>query len=651
MAYAMTKQGSLDNCVTYEFMCDTVEDMNAIENTYRTIGSIAIVLQGTSGLEVYISGSDKQWNSLSSIGGSAADGAAGLSIHICGQNEVSNGLPNISEPDETTIYLVSAGNESGNLYDEYIYVEGEWEKFGSGGSAIDLSAYALKANPVFTGTISMGRTTNSTIGNNSIAVGESVTASGVHSYAQGDHTEASGAYSHVNGKYNYVDNYNNLPRWAENTAYIIGDKVLYGSPLMTGYICNTNHTSTSSFQSSYWTSLQGVMNYAEIVGNGTANARSNARALDWDGNEYLKGELYIKCNKSSQQGQKVLSSKRDVCAIKKWRGLTSFDGEYVWTDGENIYYSYNSQQYILDKTTDTWIKKKWNGLSNFSAYQIWADGENTYHSYYNASYALDKTTSTWVQKSWDGAIKPTGAEIWHDGNDTYLVTQQSYRPYESMCYKLVNNSWEYIITWTFGSEGPIVHASDIWTDGIDIYWTTYTTDKLYKLNRSTFEWTEIQPYNISIRTNCIWHDKENTYYSNGQTHYILDKTNNIWVPITWDNWTPSFQGNQIWTDGTHIYYSYESTHYVLDRHEKVLVSDANTGEWLQTNIKDFMTNYLHIPQTPTADGTYILTASVTNGMSTYRWIKHVVNIPQDAILDESSSPLMDENENYLESDN
>jgi hypothetical protein len=47
MAYAMTKQGSLDNVITYE-------------NRYRTIGSVAIVLSGESeGLEVYISGSDK----------------------------------------------------------------------------------------------------------------------------------------------------------------------------------------------------------------------------------------------------------------------------------------------------------------------------------------------------------------------------------------------------------------------------------------------------------------------------------------------------------------------------------------------------------------------------------------------------------------
>ena len=73
MAYAMTKQGSLDNCVTYEFVCDTVNDMNAIENKYRTIGTVAIVLKGSNdGLEVYIAGSNKQWNSLSNIGGGSS---------------------------------------------------------------------------------------------------------------------------------------------------------------------------------------------------------------------------------------------------------------------------------------------------------------------------------------------------------------------------------------------------------------------------------------------------------------------------------------------------------------------------------------------------------------------------------------------------
>ena len=145
MAYAMTKRGSLDNCVTYEFICDTVADMNAIEDRYRTIGSTAVVLQGDAGLEVYISGSDKIWTSLSVINSGSVPSGGGLSFHICGQDELdANGLPDVSEPDEVTFYLVPAADETtGNIYDEYIYVDDGWEKFGSGkANGIDLSNYA-----------------------------------------------------------------------------------------------------------------------------------------------------------------------------------------------------------------------------------------------------------------------------------------------------------------------------------------------------------------------------------------------------------------------------------------------------------------------------------------------------------------------------
>jgi hypothetical protein len=148
MAYAMTKCGSQDNIITYEFMCDTTADMNKIENKYRTIGTVAIVLQGESdGLEVYIAGSDKKWNSLSSIAGGGGDmeAGSGLTIYICSQQEVSEGLPDIDEPDEDTIYLVPASDPStGDLYDEYIWVDDNWERFGSGSINIDLSSYATK---------------------------------------------------------------------------------------------------------------------------------------------------------------------------------------------------------------------------------------------------------------------------------------------------------------------------------------------------------------------------------------------------------------------------------------------------------------------------------------------------------------------------
>lgn len=44
----------------------------------------------------------------------------------------------------TTVYLLTSGDESNNLYTEYIYVNGQWEKLGT--QKLDLSGYALKTD-------------------------------------------------------------------------------------------------------------------------------------------------------------------------------------------------------------------------------------------------------------------------------------------------------------------------------------------------------------------------------------------------------------------------------------------------------------------------------------------------------------------------
>lgn len=71
MSAIMTKRGDMDNIVTYEFVCDTTADLNAIEPKYITMGSVAIVIQGNSGFEVYMANSEKEWINLS--GGSSAE--------------------------------------------------------------------------------------------------------------------------------------------------------------------------------------------------------------------------------------------------------------------------------------------------------------------------------------------------------------------------------------------------------------------------------------------------------------------------------------------------------------------------------------------------------------------------------------------------
>ena len=75
-------------------------------------------------------------------------GAGGsLAIHVCTVDEydAETGVPTIQDPDEKTIYLVPGDNETGSdLYIEWIYVDSNWEQFGS--ATIDLSDYALKSD-------------------------------------------------------------------------------------------------------------------------------------------------------------------------------------------------------------------------------------------------------------------------------------------------------------------------------------------------------------------------------------------------------------------------------------------------------------------------------------------------------------------------
>ena len=55
--------------------------------------------------------------------------------------QVVSALPT-SDISATTIYLVTSGEESQNLYDEYIYVDSKWEKLGT--QTVDLSGYVQK---------------------------------------------------------------------------------------------------------------------------------------------------------------------------------------------------------------------------------------------------------------------------------------------------------------------------------------------------------------------------------------------------------------------------------------------------------------------------------------------------------------------------
>ena len=243
---------------------------------------------------------------------------------------------------------------------------------------------------------------------------------------------------------------------------------------------------------------------------------------------------------------------------KTWTGLTSFYGSGIWTDGENIYYSNGTTQYVLNKSTSTWSAKTWSGLTSFYGYNIWTDGTNIYCSNTESAYGtvgnyvLDKSTSTWSAKSWSVLTSFDGYAIWTDGEDIYYSNG-------GMNYVL-NKSTS---TWSVKLwDGLTFYGNNIWTDGENIYYSMGSFQ--YVLDKSTSTWsTKTWSGLTDFEGYYIWTDGENIYYSYGSDQYVLNKSTSTWSTKSWTGLT-SFQGNNIWTDGENIYYSQTSTQYVLE---------------------------------------------------------------------------------------
>ena len=137
------------------------------------------------------------------------------------------------------------------------------------------------------------------------AEGSGTTASGTHSHAEGGTTKASSWSSHAEG-YNTTASGECAHAEGSNTeasgdsAHAEGSNTKASGTIShaEGYNTTANHKSQHVFgeyniadDSTAAATDRG--NYVEIVGNGTASSKSNARALDWDGNEWLAGKLHV----------------------------------------------------------------------------------------------------------------------------------------------------------------------------------------------------------------------------------------------------------------------------------------------------------------------------------------------------------------------
>lgn len=186
--------------------------------------------------------------------------ALGMNSHSEGDRTVASGQESHAEG-----YLSSA---------TYMYAHAEgWGTCASGRNSHAEGAYAYATTV------------------NSHAEGSQTRAIGDTSHAEGYLTTSSGACSHVEGRNSIASGERaHAQNWGTTASgmsahsagiYTIANHK--GQYVFGEYNVEDNSTNASTERG----------NYIEIIGNGTDTTRSNARTLDWDGNEVLSGKLTV----------------------------------------------------------------------------------------------------------------------------------------------------------------------------------------------------------------------------------------------------------------------------------------------------------------------------------------------------------------------
>ena len=165
----------------------------------------------------------------------------------------------------------------------------------------DLSSYMQKGADYVTA----GKRVGTTVGTKATAEGYFTTASGVYSHAEGSGTQATQEAAHAEGfgtrataPYAHAEGNgataSSSGSHAEGTGTTASGSGSHAEGLYTTAQRRSQHTfgEYNVLDTTGSTTTRG--DYVEIVGNGTSTSdRSNARTLDWSGNETLAGKLTV----------------------------------------------------------------------------------------------------------------------------------------------------------------------------------------------------------------------------------------------------------------------------------------------------------------------------------------------------------------------
>ena len=225
-------------------------------------------------------------------------------------NQHVQGKYNIEDTTSTYAHIVGGGTSNTDRKNIY---------------TLDWNGNAVYSGDVSSKTLSINRKEGSTIGQNSVALGQDCTASGPYSHAEGSGTTVSGSYSHaegyyttVSGSYSHAEGY--MSKTSGGGAHSEGCSTnanYDGSHSEGSYTKadnydahaegkNTVASGKRSHAEGYYTKassdyqhVQGKYNvedtnstYAHIVGGGTSDTdRKNIHTLDWNGNAVFSGDV------------------------------------------------------------------------------------------------------------------------------------------------------------------------------------------------------------------------------------------------------------------------------------------------------------------------------------------------------------------------
>lgn len=201
------------------------------------------------------------------------------------------------------------------------------DKGENGDSPVVIEGKMEKENPSGYGSISVNRKADSEIGEFSVAIGKDNIASGYASYAEGRNNEASDKYAHAegygciaSGEHAHAEGRDTVASGIHSHAEGCGCKASRAVTHAEGWYTfafgqyshvegdssetrgNTSHAEGLYTQANgSYQHVQGKYNiaddsdkYAHIVGNGTdVNNRSNAHTLDWQGNAWFSGQVFM----------------------------------------------------------------------------------------------------------------------------------------------------------------------------------------------------------------------------------------------------------------------------------------------------------------------------------------------------------------------